>query len=317
MIIMISLNASPVTAKDFKSANDSVYMFCYFKNNGEDGLHLASSTDAYKWKALFDDSAVLKPAVSKDKLMRDPCIIRGKDGKFHMVWTVSWNDKGIGYASSADLINWSQQQFIPVMQLEKEARNTWAPEITYDDKTASYIIYWASTIANRFLQKDTSAEGKYNHRIYYTITKDFAKFSDTKLLYDPSFSVIDATIQKDNGRYIMFLKNETRSPVEKNLHVAIAQNITGPYSEPGKSITGNYWAEGPTAIKIGKEWTVYFDKYTQHKYGAVSSLDLLHWKDISDKVSFPEGTRHGTIFKISQKEFQHLVNCCNISVQHP
>jgi hypothetical protein len=55
--------------------------------------------------------------------MRDPCIIRDKDGIFHMVWTVSWNEKGIGYAWSRDLINWSQQKYIPVMEHEPEARN--------------------------------------------------------------------------------------------------------------------------------------------------------------------------------------------------
>lgn len=298
----------PVSAQTSPAVNDSIYMFCYFKNNGEDGLHLAFSNDGYKWKALFNDSSVLKPAVSKDKLMRDPCIIRGKDGKFHMVWTVSWNDKGIGYASSSDLLHWSDQKFIPVMEYEPQARNTWAPEITYDNKTDNYIIYWASTITNRFPQTDTSAESKYNHRIYYTTTKDFTKFSDTKLLYDPSFSVIDATIKEDSGRYVMFLKNETRSPVEKNLRIAFSQKITGPYSKAGKSITGDYWAEGPTAIKTGDEWIVYFDKYTLHQYGAVSSKDLVNWKDISDKVHFPEGTRHGTVFKIAQKEFQNLVN---------
>jgi hypothetical protein len=85
--------------------SDSVYMFCYFKGNG-DGLHLAYSNDGYSWKALFNDSIILRPTVSKDKLMRDPCMIRGRDGKFHMVWTVSWADKGIGYASSPDLIQW-------------------------------------------------------------------------------------------------------------------------------------------------------------------------------------------------------------------
>lgn len=302
------LICAPVSAQPSDTANDSIYMFCYFKNNGEDGLHLASGIDGYNWKVLFSDSAILKPKVSKDKLMRDPCIIRGKDGRFHMVWTVSWNDKGIGYASSPDLLNWSDQKFIPVMEHEKETRNTWAPEITYDNKKGIYIIYWASTITDRFPQTDTSAESRYNHRIYYATTKDFVKYSDTKLLYDPSFSVIDATIQKDNERYVMFLKNETRNPVEKNLHVAFAKEITGPYSKPGKSITGDYWAEGPTAIRIGKEWIVYFDKYTLHTYGAVSSTDLVNWKDISDKINFPEGTRHGTVFKISGKEFQNLVN---------
>src|SRR5436190_15322771 len=89
--------------------NNSVYMFSYFNNNGKDGLHLAYSNDGYHWTALNHDSAVLKPMVANDKLMRDPCIIKGTDGLFHMVWTVSWNDKGIGYASSSDLIHWSEQ----------------------------------------------------------------------------------------------------------------------------------------------------------------------------------------------------------------
>jgi hypothetical protein len=78
---------------------DSVYLFCYFKGNG-DGLHYAFSRDGYNWQPLFNDSIILKPAVSRDKLMRDPCIIKGGDGLYHMVWTVSWNDRGIGYASS-------------------------------------------------------------------------------------------------------------------------------------------------------------------------------------------------------------------------
>ncbi len=292
----------------FAQAKDSVYLFCYFKGNG-DGLHYAYSEDGFKWKTLFNDSIVLKPTVSKDKLFRDPCIIKGADDSYHMVWTVSWNDKGIGYASSKDLVHWSQQEFIPVMAHEDSARNTWAPEITYDSKKKEYMIYWASTIPGRFPQKDTSAEGqKNNHRIYYVTTKDFKSFSKTKLLYEPGFSVIDASIVKDEKRWVMFLKNETRYPVEKNIRVATAKNLKGPYSKPGEPITGNYWAEGPTAIKINGQWVVYFDKYRDHKYGAVTSSDLLHWTDISDKVSFPAGVRHGTVFKISGEEFERMIN---------
>src|SRR5436190_16254009 len=96
----------------FAQTSDSVYLFSYFKNNGQDGLHLAYSMDGYKWTALNNDSSLLQPTVAKDKLMRDPCIIRGADNRFHMVWTVSWNDGGIGYASSPDLVHWSKQQFI-------------------------------------------------------------------------------------------------------------------------------------------------------------------------------------------------------------
>ena len=133
------------------SQKDSVYMFSYFKDNGEDGLHLAYSFDGYQWTALKHDSSFLKPGVAKDKLMRDPCIIHGADNKFHMVWTVSWNDRGIGYASSGDLIHWSQQQFIPVMKDEPNAENCWAPEILYDKDQKLYMIYWATTIPGRFV----------------------------------------------------------------------------------------------------------------------------------------------------------------------
>jgi beta-xylosidase len=294
--------AQPVMAQ----SNDSVYLFCYFKGRG-DGLHYAYSHDGYRWNTMFNDSVILKPTVSKDQLFRDPCIIKGGDEKYHMVWTVSWADRGIGYAFSDDLIHWSKQQFIPVMQHESLAKNTWAPEINYDAKKKEYIVYWASTVTGRFPQKDTSAEGrKNNHRMYYVITKDFKKWTKAKLLYEPGFSVIDATIVPDGKRYVMFLKNETKSPVEKNIRVAYAKNSTGPYSQAGPPITGKYWAEGPTVLKIGDEWIVYFDKYTAHTYGAVKSKDLVNWTDVSDKISFPKGVRHGTVLVVSRKEFEAM-----------
>ncbi len=277
-----------------------IYMFSYFKGNGEDGLHLAYSEDGYKWKSLKNDKSFLKPEVGKDKLMRDPCIIKGGDGLYHMVWTVSWTDKGIGYANSKDLVNWSEQKFIPVMAHEEGTRNTWAPEITYDGTNKEYMIYWASTVTGKFPETQIEEDSGYNHRMYYTTTKDFETFAPTKLLYDPGFNVIDATIQKEGDKYVMFLKDETKKPVRKNLKVAFADKLTGPYSKASEPITGKYWAEGPTAVKIDGKWVVYFDKYTEHKYGAVQSDDLKHWEDISNKIEFPKGTRHGTVFKIPE-----------------
>ena len=110
------------------SAAQDVYMFCYFKNNSADGLHLAFSNDGYKWQALNNDISFLKPAAGNDKLMRDPCIIKDAKGIFHMVWTVSWTERSIGYASSPDLVNWSAQKEIPVMADEPLAKNAWAPD---------------------------------------------------------------------------------------------------------------------------------------------------------------------------------------------
>lgn len=287
-------------------SSNPVYLFSYFKGNGEDGLHLAYSQDGFTWNALRHDSSFLTPTAGKDKLMRDPCIVRGPDGTFHMVWTVSWNEKGIGYASSKDLINWTDQQYLPVMEHEAGARNCWAPEIFYDARKKQYMIFWATTIPGRFAKGDTAGDDKYNHRMYYVTTEDFVNFSPTRLLYDKEFNVIDATIQQNGKQYIMFLKDETKKPPQKNLRIATSNSLTGPYSAPSAPITGKYWAEGPAVIRINGNWIVYFDKYTEHKYGAISSTDLINWTDISDKVSFPKGLRHGTVFTITQEEFKRL-----------
>ena len=129
LIIILSFTVGISNAQQNKEA----YLFSYFMGNGEDGLHLAYSYDGLEWKALNNNKSFLTPAVGNDKLMRDPCIISGPDGKFHMVWTVSWGEKGIGYASSNDLIHWSEQKYIPVMEHEPEALNCWAPEVFFDE----------------------------------------------------------------------------------------------------------------------------------------------------------------------------------------
>lgn len=288
--------------------NEKVYMFAYFKNNGKDGLHLAYSNDGYTWTALNKDQSLLLPILSNDSLMRDPCIIRGADNKFHMVWTVSWNARGIGYASSTDLIHWSTQQYVPVMEQEDSARNCWAPEITYDLKNKQYVIYWATTIKGKFPVADPTAESGYNHRMYYTTTKDFVTFTPTKMLYDKGFNVIDATILRIGKKYVMFLKDETIKPMaQKNIRIATSKNLTHGFSAPSAPITGKYWAEGPTVVEVGNEWVVYFDKYRDHKYGAIASTDLKNWKEVSEKISLPPGIRHGTVFTITKTELEPLL----------
>jgi len=283
-----------------------VYLFSYFKGNGEDGLYLAYSPDGYHWEELGENQSFLIPQAGQDKLMRDPCIIRGKDGKFHMVWTVSWNEKGIGYANSEDLIHWSEQRYLPVMEHEPDARNAWAPEVYYDEAKDQYLIFWSSTITGRYPETQSEKENSYNHRMYYVTTSDFQDFSETALLYEPGFNVIDGTVVKEGDEYIMFVKDETIEPAEKNIRMTRSTQLPDGFGPAGPPITGDYWAEGPTAIKIGEQWLLYFDKYMDKKMGAVASKDLIHWEDISDRVRFPSGMRHGTVFKVTAEEFQQL-----------
>jgi hypothetical protein len=55
--------------------------------------------------------------------MRDPCLAEGPDGTFHLVWTSGWTaEKGkiLGHVHSKDLMAWSEQEAIPVMENEPQ-----------------------------------------------------------------------------------------------------------------------------------------------------------------------------------------------------
>ncbi|MDL2245890.1 glycoside hydrolase family 43 protein, partial [Parabacteroides sp. OttesenSCG-928-J18] len=228
---------------------------------------------------------------------------------FHMVWTSGWWDQGIGYASSEDLVNWSEQRNIPVMESFEGTRNSWAPELYYDKADKTFYIFWSSTVPGMFPEIATSdSEKGLNHRQFYVMTKDFQTFSETKVFFNPDFSVIDGAILEKGGTYYLFVKNENSNPPEKNIRVTTSRK---PYDFPtavSDPITGDYWAEGASPLQVGDYIYVYFDKYTQRKYGAVRSQDGVTWEDVSDQIVFPEGTRHGTAFAVKKRVLDSLLN---------
>ena len=286
----------------FGACSKEVYMFTSFHEPADQGLRLLYSKDGLHWTDL--NRTFLKPEVGQQKVMRDPSIVKGPDGTFHLVWTSSWKgDKGFGYASSKDLINWSEQKFIDVMSHEPTTVNVWAPELFYDEDNKQFIIIWASTIPYRFPKKLEDEDN--NHRMYYTTTKDFKTFSPTKLFIDPEFSVIDATIVKRKANdFVLVLKDNTR-PM-RNIKVAFGPTALGPYTNVSEPFTGNF-TEGPTVAKIGKEWIIYFDSYRDKRYGSVKTSDFKTFRDSFSETSVPEGHKHGTIFKAPKKVLKGLL----------
>lgn len=264
------------------------YLFSYFINNGEDGLHLLSSDDGVRWTPSNGGRSFLYPHVGS-RLMRDPSVAQGPDGTFHLVWTTGWWDRGIGIAHSKDLIEWSPQAFLPVMADEPGAQNCWAPEIFYDADNARFLIFWSTTMVRT---PDTA------HRIYYVETKDFKSYSPAKILYDNGFSVIDAFIVRAApGRFVMVMKDETALPApKKHLRVAEAPRADGPYGPASAPFTAD-WVEGPSVLKRDSGWTIYYDEYARRKYGALQSADLKTWTPL-EGLSFPRGVRHGTAFEV-------------------
>lgn len=205
-------------------------VFSFFRDNGQAGVYLAVSDDALNWREVNNGQPVLIPHVG-GRLTRDPSLCYGPDGMYHMVWTTSWTDKGFGVAHSTNLLDWSEQQFVPVNAEEPNACNTWAPEIFYDDVTHSYVVIWATTIKGLFPETQVKGDGEMNHRIYAATTQDFKTWTPKQLFYNGGFNVIDAFLFKYKGRYGMVVKNETCEPkVAKDLHVVWSQGgVLGPW----------------------------------------------------------------------------------------
>lgn len=284
------------------SKGDTAYLFTSFRGNG-DGLHLAWSRDALHWTDF--QRVFLKPTVGSG-LLRDPQILQGPNGVFHMVWTTGWHDKGIGYASSTNLMEWSQQRYLPLMENVPGTQNCWAPEIFYDADNEQYIIYWSSDVAGRF--PETTSPNHMNNRAYYVVTKDFEHFSEPKVLFNPGFDNIDSTMLTANGKFMLVFKQGDDQKHGKwgPIYAAVAASPLGPYHlEPKPLITQR--AEGPTLITIGDKTLLYVDFYAQGHYGVYESEDWKTWTDTTSKSHIVSGQRHGTVFAVAPQVLNALL----------
>jgi len=284
------------------SCQRRAFLYTSFHEPANKGLRLLYSKDGYHWDSL--PGIFLAPAAGTDKIMRDPSMVEGPDGTFHLVWTLAWKgNKGFGYASSKDLIHWSKQKVIDVMREQKGTVNVWAPELFYRKDKKDYLIVWASTIPFKF-PKGIEQEDN-NHRLYYTITKDFEHFSAPKLYYDPGFSSIDATlIQRGKSDFVLVFKDNTRK--ERDIKVAFAKDALGPFTQCSQAITPPY-SEGPATLKIHGQYLIYYDWYRKDRFGAVRTKDFKHFENINSLIHLPKGHKHGTIVPVTGKFLRSLL----------
>ena len=100
----------------------------------------------------------------------------------------------------------------------------------------------------------------------------------------------------------MVFKDERKNPLQKKLRLASATSPVGPWTNISEPFTTD-WVEGPSVLKVGAEWLIYFDHYTKpHYYGAYRTRDWKTFEDVSPKVKFPEGQRHGTAVRLSSND---------------
>ncbi|MBC8053126.1 MAG: hypothetical protein H7Y13_08675 [Sphingobacteriaceae bacterium] len=75
--------------------------------------------------------------------------------------------------------------------------------------------------------------------------------------------------------------------------------------------------EGPYVYETGKnKWNMVWDYYggNQGRYGMAQSTNLINWTWLTEKkppyynekVSFPQGVRHGSVIPITLKQFEQI-----------
>jgi beta-xylosidase len=287
-LLLVLFAALPVHAQ-------KAWLFAYFKEPGNQGIYLALSRDGYHFTPLNHGQPWVKPE-KPGEIMRDVFLTRGPDHKFHMVWTWEWHGNSLGYAESDDLLHWSAQKEVPIMQDYLNTRNVWAPEIYWDTKRQKWLIIWSSSM-------NGSDAG---NRIYSSLTHDFTTFSQPEIFFDPGYVVIDATIFHWQKKYYLVFKDQTPDPLRYQVRFAVGSTLEGPWNDIHPPITES-WSEGPSVIHVGDKFIVYYDHYrAPARYEAVQTTDWKHWEAINERISLPDHCKHGSFLEITADEANRL-----------
>ena len=159
--------------------------------------------------------------------VRDPFMLRSPEGDtFYLIATDlsvytrgGWNNNA-GQATktgshsiilweSHDLVHWSDARQIKVAR--DDAGMAWAPEMIYCEETGEYLIFFSSTILDDY-SLGTNAKILYRDSVYYTTTRDFIHFGETKQFIPNTKYQDDVTSRNESDQYA--LNNDYRKVID-------------------------------------------------------------------------------------------------------
>lgn len=206
--VLVKAAADEIYDEDYEA-----YLFTHFIGEGtgktENGVRIATGEQMFF--ALADVGEGLhfkdmngstmsnpKPVLTSEvgeRGVRDPFMLRSPEGDtFYLIATDlsvytrgGWNNNA-GQATktgshsiilweSHDLVNWTEGRQIPVAR--EDAGMAWAPEMVFSEETGEYYIFFSSTVLDDY-SKGVDAKILERDCVYYTTTRDFKHFSETK-----------------------------------------------------------------------------------------------------------------------------------------
>jgi len=292
----------------------SGYLFAYFVGNGpgQEQIHYAVSEDGYNFRALNNNQPIIdSKTISNSGGVRDPHILRGKDGKtFYMVVTdlyvpeMGWNNTAMTLLKSTDLINWTSSVLtIPELYPEEfgQVNRVWAPQTIYDKEADKYMIYFSM-----------KTNGDPDIIYYAYANKDFTGFEEApkQLYFSPTNnSCIDGDIVEKDGKFHFFFKSEDGKP---GIKLAISDKLTEGYVQQGSQRVDKetHNVEGSCVFKLNnnEEWILMYDVYMKGTYQFAKTSDLINFEVIDHEISMNFHPRHGTVLPITKSEMERLIS---------
>lgn len=273
-------------------------LITYFSGDGDDteSLKLAMTYDGNLWYEINDQKSVLKPTTGTKRL-RDPSVVRNKDGGFYVLATQGYDTNAIYVWDTKDFVNFENERLLQVNKssssLPMKQQQAWAPEGFYDRMIDKYFIYWSSP-----------SDGG----MYYNYTNDFYDVSYPKQLLDVGFPVIDGTIFKQGYDYNIILKDE-RQPMEEysRLFVGYSDSDYLNINHFNYDYITGHQSEGPFVIFRGPNYILYYDDYTRFQFKALyfKNFRKHDFEIVPDEeiISSVTNLKHASAIPITWKEY--------------
>jgi len=302
-------------------------------------LSLSIGDDPLKWRRLNNGEPILE-SVQGTTGVRDPHIIRGLDGTFHIVatdlrvWRPGGQDwelyrrhgsRDIIIWDSPDLVHWSEARYVTVAP--PNAGMAWAPETIYDPVTGEMVVHFASAT---FEADDPDHLGPVLAKLWTTRTRDFHNFTPAEPYLELPGGVIDMTVANANGKVYRFAKQDDTEPNNPLLEAGLASpgvrsmkvfqqrgshifsdDFETLASELGQNFAKN--VEGPLIFQTNDKsrWYLWVDQYSHMPmgYNALTTTDLDSgvWEPVpSEDFQLPDNTKHGAVLPLTWEEYQRL-----------
>ena len=196
----------------------SAYLFVHFTGHEQaetdEQLYFALSRDGLHWHDLRAQGDPVLTWSEGEGGVRDPYVVRGPDGLFHIIATDlsvyhrgGWQEgratvngsTGLVIWDSPDLAHWGRPRLVDVASAIPRAGMAWAPEACWDADREQWIVFWATAAADS--AEDPAAADLANElgdgiNMYYATSADLITFSRPVKWIDRSNGIIDTTMLK-------------------------------------------------------------------------------------------------------------------------